>query len=167
MLKSLALFSLSVFTETGIHSCVSSMYQNYIWINTKFISSQIVSDHISSLKKKIPGWCSRRVYFTVAYNNLWKRAFSQVTTLLRSLWGHHNIKIITHNFSFTVVHLFIYLCCRFCYFLNFPCFICSPAGEGRQASCPVWRTCSSTPSQRARIKSQRTNSPQWVYQLLL
>lgn len=84
--------------------------------------------------------------------------------------------IITHSFSLQSKSFFFSsLCCSFpsmfppncrLSFLTFPsvCFslFVFPAGEGRPASCPAWRTCSSTPSQRARRKSLHTNSPQWV-----
>lgn len=42
------------------------------------------------------------------------------------------------------------------------CLFLLPAGEERRASCPAWRICCSTPSQRAKKKSLHTNLPQWV-----
>ncbi|MEQ2184391.1 hypothetical protein GOODEAATRI_007505 [Goodea atripinnis] len=42
------------------------------------------------------------------------------------------------------------------------CLCAFPAGEERQASCPAWRICSSTPSQRDRKRCQHTSSPQCV-----
>lgn len=85
--------------------------------------------------------------------------------------------IITHSFSLRFKKLFLLLpLLQFplhvstqlsTFFSHFSVGVCFslfvfPAGEGRPASCPAWRTCSSTPSQRARRKSLHTNSPQWV-----